>query len=64
MKKESGRTWSDRLSPIKCRLGSKTEPYIETEKEMLSEKKYTYSTLSISERKMFNKLKSTKNANT
>ena len=53
---EKGKTWSDRLSPIKSRLGSKKEPYIETEKEMLKDKKYTYSTLSMSERKMFNKL--------
>ena len=60
---EKGRTWSDRLSSVKSRLGSKKEPYIETEKEMLKDKQYTYSTLSKSERKMFNKLKSTKNGN-
>ncbi len=58
---ETGRTWADRLSPTKCRLGSKKEPYVETEKEMLEDKKYTYSTLSKSERKMFNNIKSTKN---
>ena len=33
VKKEKGKTWSDKLSPIKSRLGSKKEPYIETEKE-------------------------------
>mgnify|MGYP003148772129 FL=1 len=60
---EKGKTWSDRLSPIKSRLGSKKEPYVETEKEMLEDKKYTYSTLSESERKIFNKIKSTKNGN-
>jgi len=63
VKKESGRTWSDRLSPIKSRLGSKKEPYVETEEEMLKDKEYTYSNLSISERKIFNKLKTKEDGN-
>ena len=60
---EKGKTWSDKLSPIKSRLGSKKEPYIETEEEMLKDKEYTYSTLSISERKIFNKLKTKEDGN-
>tara|TARA_R100001443_G_scaffold85308_1_gene91905 strand:- start:326 stop:526 length:201 start_codon:yes stop_codon:yes gene_type:complete len=63
VKKESGRTWTNRLSPVKCRLGSKKEPYVETEEEMLKDKEYTYSTLSISERKMFNKSKTKEDGN-
>ena len=35
-------------------LGSKKEPYVETEAEMLADKKYTYEGLSISEKKIFN----------
>ena len=63
VKKESGRTWKDKLSSVKSRLGSKQEPYVKTEEEMLSDKEYTYSTLSISERKIFNKLKTKKDGN-
>tara|TARA_R100001480_G_scaffold126104_1_gene124098 strand:- start:206 stop:406 length:201 start_codon:yes stop_codon:yes gene_type:complete len=60
---EKGKTWSDRLSPIKSRLGSKKEPYVETEKEMLEDKKYTYSTLSKAEQKIYNKLKTKEDGN-
>ncbi len=57
VKKEKGRTWTDRMSPIRSRLGSKQEPYVKTEEEMLSDKKYTYKSLSISEKSIYNKLK-------
>jgi len=43
-------------------LGSKQEPY-ETEEEMLSTKEYTYESLSISEKAIYDKLKSTKDGN-
>jgi hypothetical protein len=58
---ETGKTWADRLFPI-SRLGSKQEPY-ETEEEMLSTKEYTYESLSISEKAIYDKLKSTKDGN-
>ena len=57
VKKEKGRKWKDQLSSVRCRLGSKQEPYVKTEEEMLSDKKYTYKSLSISEKSIYNKLK-------
>ena len=45
------------------RLGHKSEPYYETEEEMLSEKKYTYASLSISEKSIYNKLKTKEDGN-
>ena len=39
------------------RLGHKSEPYYETEEEMLSEKVYTYESLSPSEKEIYNKNK-------
>jgi hypothetical protein len=35
-------------------LGHKSEPYYKTEKEMLKETHYTYESLSISEKEMYN----------
>ena len=63
VKKEKGRTWSDRMSPMRSRLGSKQEPYVKTEEEMLSDKKYTYKNLSISEKSIYNNLKTKENGN-
>jgi len=63
VKKEKGRTWTDQLSSIKSRLGSKQEPYIKTEEEMLSDKEYTYKSLSISEKSIYNKLKTKEDGN-
>ena len=57
VKKETGRTWKDKMSPVKCRLGNKTVPYYLTEEEMLEDKEYTYESLSISEKEIYNKLK-------
>lgn len=48
--------WPDITCYVK-RLGSKTEPYYATEEEMLNEKKYTYKSLSISEKKIYNRNK-------
>ena len=62
VKKETGRTWPDQYFTWK-RLGKKTKPYVETEEEMLMDKEYTYESLSKEEKKMFNKLKPTKNGN-
>ena len=42
VKLEKGRKWRDNMSPIKSRLGSKKEPYVKTEEEMLEDKEYTY----------------------
>ncbi len=57
VKKEKGRTWKDRMSPVNCRLGNKTVPYYLTEEEMLEDKEYTYESLSISEKEIYNNLK-------
>lgn len=42
------------------RLGSKTEPYYESEEEMLKEKEYTYESLSLSEKKIYNESRTDK----
>ena len=54
VKQETGRTWADRMSPIRSRLGSKREAYYSDEKEMLSSKLYIYETLSESEQEIYN----------
>lgn len=63
VKLEKGRKWRDNMSPIKSRLGSKKEPYVKTEEEMLEDKEYTYESLSISEKSIYNKLKTTEDGN-
>ena len=63
VKKEKGRTWTDEMSPVRSRLGSKKEAYIKTEEEMLSDKEYTYEDLSISEKSIYNKLKTKEDGN-
>lgn len=42
------------------KLGHKDEPYYKTEKEMLDEPKYTYESLSPSEKKIYDKSRSSK----
>lgn len=39
------------------RMGNKTQPYYETEEEMLKVKMYDYESLSKSEKEIYNKLK-------
>ena len=41
------------------KMGSKTEPYYETEEEMLKEKVYDYESLSESEKEIYDKGKKT-----
>jgi len=52
IKKVRGKLWF--IIAGTKRLGSKTEPYYKTEKEMLEEKTYTYDSLSPSEKKIYN----------
>lgn len=53
--KENNKTWMYDTGIKK--LGNKQECYYKTEEEMLSEKKYTYESLSTSEKLIYNKLK-------
>ena len=55
VKMETGRTWLNRLI-TESRLGHKNEAY-KTEKEALNKKNYTYESLSISEKIIYDKLK-------
>ena len=55
IKKESNKTWLCNTGIKK--LGSKQEPYYKTEEEMLLIKKYTYDSLSESEKLIYNQNK-------
>ena len=55
VKMEAGRTWLNRLV-TESRLGHKHESYYKTEEEALNQKNYTYESLSISEKIIYDKL--------
>jgi hypothetical protein len=55
VKMETGRTWLNELKPP-SRLGHKNEAYFKTEQEALKQKNYTYESLSISEKIIYDKL--------
>jgi len=54
-KKETNKTWYYESNVKK--LGYKNEPYYKTEKEMLENKKYTFDSLSITEKQIYNQNK-------
>jgi len=55
VKMETGRTWLNELK-APSRLGNKNEAYYKTEEEALNQKNYTYESLSISEKIIYDKL--------
>lgn len=57
-KKIKNYKWS--ISTNVSKLGHKDEPYYKTEEEMLDEPKYTYESLSSSEKKIYNEPRSSK----